>query len=76
MGSETFQDHGAVPRGRVRAGGRCGQQRVGAEPEWAGCVAQKHGNFTEEKCATVAEKHGVPDHKGHYELVRPGSHLC
>ncbi len=39
------------------------------EPEWAGCVAQKHGNFTEEKCATVAEKHGAPDHKGHYEVL-------
>jgi hypothetical protein len=33
------------------------------------CRAQKHGNFTESGCKTVAEKKGVPDHKGHYELV-------
>ena len=30
-------------------------------------LAQKHGNYTEAKCETVATKHGVPDHKGHYE---------
>ncbi len=47
-----------------------------AEPEWAGCVPQKHGNFTEEKCATVAEKHGVPDHKGHYEVKSGQAATC
>jgi hypothetical protein len=33
----------------------------------ATCVAQKHGNFTEAGCKTVAEKKGKPDHKGTYE---------
>jgi hypothetical protein len=33
------------------------------------CYAMKHGNFTEGACKTVAEKHGVPDHKGHFELA-------
>ncbi len=47
-----------------------------AEPEWAGCGPQKHGNFTEEKCATVAEKHGVPDHKGHYEFKSGQAATC
>jgi hypothetical protein len=33
------------------------------------CTAQKHGNFTESGCKTVAEKKGKPDHKGGFELV-------
>ena len=32
------------------------------------CTAQKHGNFTESGCKTVAEKKGKPDHKGGFEL--------
>ncbi len=51
------------------AAGAAAGSASAAEPEWAGCVAQKHGNFTEEACKTVAEKHGVPDHKGHYEVA-------
>ena len=81
-----------------------------AEPEWGGCVAQKHGNFTEEMrerwpksmacritrattnvggagCHVYGaearqlhrsglcdgrQKHGVPDHKGHYEKTPAG----
>ncbi len=45
-----------------------------AEPEWAGCVklAKAKGNFTEEKCQTVATKlkkgKAEPDHKGAYEV--------
>ncbi|MGO9320886.1 MAG: hypothetical protein ACLQBY_08820 [Solirubrobacteraceae bacterium] len=33
------------------------------------CTAQKHGNFTESGCKTVAEKKGKPDHKGGWELT-------
>jgi hypothetical protein len=33
------------------------------------CQGQKKGNFTESGCKTVAEKKGVPDHKGKFELV-------
>jgi hypothetical protein len=43
-----------------------------AEPEWGRCVAQKHGNYTEGNCFTVATKKGVPDHKGKYEWL-PGA---
>jgi hypothetical protein len=31
------------------------------------CEATKGGNFTDEACQTVAEKKGMPDHKGKYE---------
>ena len=42
-------------------------------PEWAGCVKwEAKGNFTDEKCETVATKlkkgAPVPDHKGAYEV--------
>jgi len=37
--------------------------------EFGQCVAFKHGNFTESKCGTVAEKKGKPDHKGGFEFV-------
>ncbi len=40
--------------------------------EWApgaaaACFAQKDGNYKDSGCTTVAEKKGVPDHKGKYE---------
>ncbi len=47
-----------------------------AEPEWGHCLAQKHGNYTEGNCATVATKHGVPDHKGHFEWLGGGGSSC
>ncbi len=37
------------------------------------CVAFKKGNYTESNCATVAEKHGAPSHKGHWEFEPAGS---
>jgi hypothetical protein len=36
--------------------------------EFGQCVSMKRGNYTESNCATVAEKAGVPDHKGTYEF--------
>ncbi|MCW3018337.1 MAG: Fibronectin type domain protein, partial [Solirubrobacterales bacterium] len=46
-------------------------------PEYGRCVAQKGGNYTDEGCSVVAEKKGVPDHKGHFEWVPgPASSAC
>ncbi len=45
-------------------------------PEWGRCMAQKHGNYTEGNCKTVAEKHGVPDHKGHFEWLGGADAKC
>lgn len=46
-------------------------------PEYGQCVAQKGGNYTDEGCSVVAEKKGVPDHKGKYEWVPgPASSAC
>ncbi len=45
-------------------------------PEWGRCLAQKHGNYTEGNCQTVATKHGVPDHKGSYEWYGGAAALC
>jgi hypothetical protein len=36
--------------------------------EFGQCVSMKRGNYTESNCATVAEKAGVPDHKGTFEF--------
>ncbi len=47
-----------------------------SEPEWGHCLAQKHGNYTEGNCATVATKKGVPDHKGHFEWLGGGEAQC
>ncbi len=47
-----------------------------AEPEWGHCIAQKHGNYTEGNCQTVATKHGVPSHKGGYEWLGGGGASC
>jgi hypothetical protein len=46
-------------------------------PEYGQCVAQKGGNYTDSGCNTVAEKKGVPDHKGKFEWVPgPASSAC
>jgi hypothetical protein len=46
-------------------------------PEYGQCVARKGGNYTDEGCSVVAEKKGVPDHKGHFEWVPgPASSAC
>jgi hypothetical protein len=46
-------------------------------PEYGQCVAQKGGNYTDESCGVVAEKRGVPDHKGGFEWVSgPASSAC
>jgi len=38
-------------------------------PEYGQCVAQKHGNYVDPGCSTLAEKHGQPvEHRGHYEF--------
>ena len=47
-------------------GTRFGYGELGP-PEYGKCEATKHGSFTEAACATIAEKKGVPDHKGKYE---------
>ena len=36
--------------------------------EFGRCVPLKKGNYTEGNCKTVAEKRGVPDHKGRFEF--------
>jgi hypothetical protein len=38
-----------------------------SQAEAGKCEATKDGNYTEGACRTVAEKKGVPDHKGKYE---------
>jgi hypothetical protein len=40
---------------------------LSGSPEYGRCLAQKGGNYTESGCLTVAEKKGVPDHKGKFE---------
>src|SRR6202041_779522 len=46
-------------------------------PEYGQCVAQKGGNYVDGGCSVVAEKKGVPDHKGHFEWVPgPASSAC
>ncbi len=46
-------------------------------PEYGQCVAKKGGNYVDGGCSTVAEKKGVPDHKGHFEWVAgPASSAC
>ena len=45
-------------------------------PEYGACVAQKDGAYSEGNCRTVAEKKGVPDHKGSYEWVPGPSSTC
>ncbi len=47
-----------------------------AEPEWGHCVAQKHGNYTDPNCTTVATKHGNPSHKGGFEWLGGGGASC
>jgi hypothetical protein len=45
--------------------------------EYGQCVAQKGGNYVDAGCSTVAEKHGVPTHKGKFEWVPgPASSAC
>jgi hypothetical protein len=41
--------------------------------EFGQCVSLKHGNYTESGCKTVAEKGGVPDHKGSFEFEPAGT---
>lgn len=38
-------------------------------PVPVGCYPQKDGNYKNSECTVVAEKKGVPDHKGKYELA-------
>jgi hypothetical protein len=46
-------------------------------PEYGQCVAQKGGNYSDDGCSVVAEKKGVPDHKGGFEWVPgPASSAC
>jgi hypothetical protein len=46
-------------------------------PEYGQCVAQAGANYTDEGCGVVAEKKGVPDHKGKFEWVPgPASSAC
>jgi hypothetical protein len=46
-------------------------------PEYGQCVAQKGGNYVNEGCTVVAEKKGVPDHKGKFEWTPgPASSAC
>jgi hypothetical protein len=46
-------------------------------PEYGQCVAQKGGNYSDEGCSVVAEKKGVPDHKGSFEWAPgPASSAC
>ena len=47
-----------------------------AEPEWGHCVAQKHGNYTDPNCTTVATKRGNPSHKGGFEWLGGGGASC
>ncbi len=45
--------------------------------EYGKCIAQKGGNYVDGGCNAVAEKHGVPDHKGKFEWVPgPASSAC
>jgi hypothetical protein len=45
-------------------------------PEYGSCVAQKDGTYSDGNCRTVAEKKGVPDHKGSFEWVPGPSPTC
>ncbi len=45
-------------------------------PEYGQCVAQKHGNYADPNCQDVAEKKGVPDHRGGYEWVPGPARTC
>jgi hypothetical protein len=46
-------------------------------PEYGQCVAQKGGNYSDDGCSVVAEKKGVPDHKGGFEWAPgPASAAC
>ncbi len=45
-------------------------------PEYGQCVAQKGGNYLDGNCQSVAEKKGVPDHKGKYEWAPGPSATC
>src|ERR1019366_7957236 len=44
--------------------------------EYGQCVAKKKGNYTEGNCQAVAEKKGIPDHKGNFEWVPGASPTC
>ncbi|MGH9917839.1 MAG: hypothetical protein ACRD6W_03040, partial [Nitrososphaerales archaeon] len=48
----------------------------GGAPEYGQCVAQKHGSYTDADCQNVAEKKGLPDHKGAYEWVSGPARTC
>jgi hypothetical protein len=45
-------------------------------PEYGQCVAQKKGNYTDSNCQGVAQKKGMPDHKGKFEWVPGPSATC
>ena len=49
---------------------------LSGSPEYGQCVAQKDGNYKDGNCQSVAEKKGVPDHKGSYEWVPGPSRRC
>jgi hypothetical protein len=49
---------------------------LNGSPEYGQCVAQKDGSYSEGSCRTVAEKKGVPDHKGSYEWVPGPASTC
>ncbi|MGD0452152.1 MAG: hypothetical protein ABSB69_01020 [Solirubrobacteraceae bacterium] len=49
---------------------------LSGSPEYGQCVAQKDGNYADGNCQTVAEKKGVPDHKGKYEWVPGPAATC
>ncbi len=45
-------------------------------PQYGECVAQKDGVYSDGGCQTVAEKKGVPDHKGTHEWVPGPASTC
>ena len=49
---------------------------LSGSPEYGQCVAQKGGNYADEDCQTVAERKGVPDHKGKHEWVPGPAATC
>ncbi len=49
---------------------------LSGSPEYGQCVAQKDGAYKDGNCQGLAEKKGVPDHKGSYEWVPGPSRTC
>ncbi|HUB73925.1 MAG TPA: hypothetical protein VL979_07815 [Solirubrobacteraceae bacterium] len=49
---------------------------LSGSPEYGRCVAQKGGEYSDPTCQNVAEKKGVPDHKGKYEWLPGPTPAC